>query len=344
MNFVLTKKIRSIFENFLQNSRQSTFFRLADSSPPHPEVSKFIKYRCAHCQDVNQWIESFNGLKDVYSHWLSWHTDSTNLKPFQYFVVEYVACYHCQFIGTYHELIKHHKQTHQSNQFAIVSQSDSKKCALCPYHGLGIIAHFDTQHKCVLKTLSVRQLRSANIPFRMDNTILEKHLEKRLHKKQKCGCCNANFDTERELRDHHSKCHKMSKMTIKEFYDNNNSHLICNCCRVRVDRNLYLGHVENHAFNFKCCHCKFSTKDMIQLVKHDKHAHGLMNTFDYRCMQFKNRLKRDYLRTRVIFGNGLVLTKQNLLTTKYDDSKQFDMFVDTLLKIKKERHRREVAK
>lgn len=312
--------------------------------PSYSEMSKFIRYRCVHCQSVNQWIESFDALKDVYSHWLSWHTEPSNLKPFQYFVVEYVICFHCEFIGTYYELIKHHKQMHQSEQFAIVSQCDSKKCALCPYYGHGMLAHFHAQHKLVLKTQSMRHQRRAAIPFRLNNTILEKYLEKRLHKKQKCGCCNSIFETERELREHHSKCHKMSKMTIKEFYDNNNTHLICNCCHVRVDRNLYLGHVENHAFNFMCCFCNFRTTDMLELVKHDKQAHNLFNTFEYRSLQFKNRLTHDYLKTRVIFGNGLVLTKQNLLTTKYDDSKQFEMFVDTLLKIKKERHQREIVK
>lgn len=308
------------------------------------DVFQFIKYRCVHCQDVNQWIETFNAIKDVYAHWLSWHTDPSNVKPFQYFVVEYAACFHCSEAGTCFELIKHHKDCHQTEPFAIVNQCDRKKCALCPYYGTGIIAHFAVQHRFLLKTQSMRHLRSANIPFRLNNAAVEKHLEKRLHKKLKCGCCNTVFETERELRDHHTKCHKISKMTIKEFYDNNNTHLICNCCHIKIDRNLYLGHVETHAFNFKCYHCKFMSSDMIELVKHDKQAHGLMNSFDYRCMQFKNRLKRDYLKTRVIFGNGLVLTKQNLLTTKYDDSKQFDVFVDTLLKIKKERHFREIAK
>lgn len=274
----------------------------------------------------------------MYAHWLTWHTSPANLKPFQYFVVEYVSCYHCPAIGTYFELVKHHKDAHRSaDRFAIVSQSDRKKCALCPYYGYGIIAHFDTVHKLVIKTLSTRQVRSANIPFRMNNTILDGHLERKFHKKQKCGCCNAVFEIERELREHHSKCHQMSKMTIKEFYDNNNTHLICNCCHTKVDRNLYLGHIETHAFDFECNICNFYTTDMIELVKHDKVKHGFKETFQYRCLQFKNRLKRDYLKTRVIFGNGLVLTKQNLLNTKYDDSKQFEMFVDTLLKIKKER-------
>ncbi|XP_055302404.1 uncharacterized protein LOC129568481 [Sitodiplosis mosellana] len=300
------------------------------------QITETIKYRCAHCHDVNHWIESFNAPKDVYSHWLSYHTEPA--KPFQYFVIEYAACYHCngKTIATYHELIKHHKECHRAEPFVIVNQNDYKKCALCPYYGSGIIAHFHTMHRVVLKTLSLRKLRSFYTPHQLGGTVLEKHLESKVHKKQKCGNCNIVYETERDLRDHHSKCHKTTKMTVKEFYDNH-SHLVCGVCHLKVDRNLYLGHIENHVFNFKCHRCDFTTIDMIELVKHDN-THGLIDSFEYRCIQFKNRLKRDYLKTLVVFGNGLMLTKRNMLNTKYDDSKQFDSFIDSLLKIKKERH------
>lgn len=304
-----------------------------------PTVSEFIKYRCVHCHDVKQWIETFHALKDVYAHWWSSHTDLAELKPFQYYVVEYVSCYHCEAVGTHYELVKHHKNEHSPMPFAIVSQINRQRCALCPYTGTGIIAHFQTMHKFVLKTLSVRQLRCIDIPFRLNNTELDLHLNQKLHKKLRCGSCCAVFDTEREIREHHTKMHKSVKMTIKEFYQDN-VQLICNCCNVHVERHLYLNHVEGMAFEFNCHKCTFHTNDMLVLVKHDVNAHGCSDSFIYRCMQFKNRLKRDFLKTRVIFGNGLVVTKQNLLNTKYDDSKQFEVFVDKLVEMKKERHDR----
>lgn len=243
-------------------------------------------------------------------------------------------------------MIKHHKEFHRvaAEPFVIVKQNDNKKCALCSYNGLGIVAHFNTMHKFVLKTLSQRKLRSVHTPLQLNSTVLEKRLESKVHKKQKCGSCNIVFETERDLRDHHSKCHKTTKMTVKEFYDNHSTHLICSACHAKVDRNLYLGHIEKHAFNFKCHRCDFTTIDMIELVEHDCSQHGLMDSFEYRCIQFKNRLRRDYLKTFVIFGNGLVVTKRNLLNTKYDDSKQFDSFVDALVNIKKERHNTIVLK
>lgn len=309
------------------------------------KVSVFIKYRCVHCHDVKHPIETFPALKDVYAHWWSSHTDLTDIKPFQYYVVENVACFHCSTIGTHYELVKHHKNSHPSMTFAIVRQTnqENQQCALCTYSGTGIVGHFQTMHKFILKTLSVRQLRCIDIPFRLNNTQLDAHLKQKLHKKQKCGSCNAIFDTEREVRDHHGKMHKTLKMTIKEF-DNNNIHLICNCCNIKIERHLYLGHIEHYALKFKCHKCAYDTNDMIELVKHDKEAHGYSDSFEYRCMQFKNRLKRDFLKTRVIFGNGLVVTKQNLLGTKYDDSEQFEVFIDKLLEIKKERHNWESEK
>lgn len=307
-------------------------------------ISEFLKYRCVHCHNVKNWIENFHELKDVYAHWWSSHTDLVDLKPFQYYIVEFVSCYHCPIIGTHYELVKHHKNEHASMVFAIVSQSNKQQCALCPYSGTGILAHFQSMHKFVLKTLSVRQLRCIDIPFRLNNIQLDAHLNQKLHKKQKCGSCGAVFETERELREHHNKSHKSLKMTIKEFYDNNNVQLICNCCNVKFERHMYLNHVEGRAVGFHCHKCTFDTKDMIELVKHDVNAHGCKGSFDYRCMQFKNRLKRDFLKTRVVFGNGLVVTKQNLLGTKYDDSKQFEVFIDNLIWIKKERYDREFEK
>lgn len=302
-----------------------------------------IKYSCVHCHDVKHWIESFDAPKDVYSHWLSCHTDPT--KPFQYFVIEYAACYHCngKTIGTYYELIKHHKDCHRTEPFVIVNQNDYKKCALCPYNGLGIVAHFHTMHRMVLKRLSLRNIRGINTPSQLGSKVLEKRLESKVHRKLRCGNCNIVHETERDLRDHHNKCHKANKLTIKEYYDNRSTNLICSVCHSKVDRNLYLRHVENHLFNFKCHRCDFTTIDMIELVKHDN-THGFSDTFEYRCIQFKNRLKRDYLKTLVVFGNGFVTTKLNLIGSNLDDHTIFDSFIETLVKIKKERHNKLILK
>lgn len=48
------------------------------------------------------------------------------------------------------------------------------------------------------------------------------------------------------------------------------------------------------------------------------------------------RLKVIHLNTKVVFSNGLLLTKHNLSTTSLDDSKIFDQFISTLLNIKTE--------
>lgn len=309
-----------------------------ETQPKESQATEIVKYRCPHCINGSHWIETFNEIKDIYSHWLSWHTDPSNEKPFRYIVIEYASCYYCQTIGNYFELLKHHKDCHHTEPVVIVSQINCKKCALCSYVGSGIIAHFDATHKLVLKTITNRLLRTAIAPHRLTNAALNQRLESKVHRKLKCGHCSVTFDSDGEMRDHHNKCHSTTKLKIKEFYDNHNSHLICNCCHIKVDRNLYLNHVEcSHAFNFKCSNCNFHTTDMLELVNHDKKAHGLMNSFGYRCLQWKNRLKSDYMKTLVIFGNGFVCTQQNLLETKYSDYKQFKVFVETLMKIKKER-------
>lgn len=333
----LNTKGKILFLEKIQFTHMNISLHTELSPKKSEKITDFIKYRCVHCQDVNHWIETFNAPKDVYAHWLSCHTEPPNTKQFRYFMVEYAACYYCKMTGTYHELIKHHKNSHLSDQFVIVNQNDVKKCALCTYSGLGMIEHFHTMHKLVLKTLSRRNLRSVYTPLQLSDTMLNELLESKVHIRQICGYCKMDFETERDIRHHHNTIHTTQKMLIKEIYTNYIVQLICGVCHIKVDRSLFLRHIETHARDWMCHKCNFTTIDMCQMANHDQ-THKSGDTFKHRCIQLRNRLKRVFLKTEMFFGNGIVLTKQNLLNTKYDDSKHFDDFLDALLVVKENRY------
>lgn len=314
-----------------------SYFLVAECAERNSDANdfhKFMQYRCVHCHDGRHWIESFNDLNDVYTHWINTHTFPHKSKPFQYLIIELFVCYHCNTTGTYYELIKHHRDAHRGHPFAIKSQYHAKKCGLCSYRGGELISHFNARHKVVVKRQTVRQLRNVDVPYRIDNTNLYWHLERKVHKKQKCGICSLIFETNSDLFDHHNKYHQMSKLVIREIYDAAHMYLVCSFCNGKVDRSLYTAHIDCHGYTFKCSKCDFCTLELLKILTHDE-EHNFSEM--YRINEFKSRLKHDYLHTKVIFGTGLVVTKYNLLGTDFDDSKQFYRYLDTFVNLRKER-------
>lgn len=102
-------------------------------------------------------------------------------------------------------------------------------------------------------------------------------------------------------------------------------------------------HIEKHPYQFVCSKCPFNATQLIDLVAHEKDEHR-KNSLNYHCMEFGENLKQQFFNAKVIFGNGLVLINHNFKNTIYDDSKQFDAFIERLVdKIKMKYSRMIVA-
>lgn len=89
-------------------------------------------------------------------------------------------------------------------------------------------------------------------------------------------------------------------------------------------------HIEKHPYQFECSKCPFKSTQLIDLVAHEKDEHR-KNSLNYHCMEFGENLKMQFFNAKVIFGNGLVLINHNFKNTIYDDSKQFDAFIERLV-------------
>lgn len=107
-------------------------------------------------------------------------------------------------------------------------------------------------------------------------------------------------------------------------------YVICDYCQSKVDGTKFFMHIEKHAYNFECSKCPFKSAQLIELVAHEKDEHRT-NSLNYHCMEFGEDLKKQFFNSKVVFGNGLVLINHNFKNTIYDDSKQFDVFIERLV-------------
>lgn len=172
-------------------------------------------FYCVHCTDANELNDSNSGtIEEVYGHWLSGHTDLNGVKPFWFYVTQHVACFYCDAVLNYHEMVKHHKVAHADDTFAVVQQTNHQKCALCRYIGDEMVEHFAVEHDGLLKS----QLFN---PARMPERLLADLFAVDIHKKRQCGQCDAIFETQHEVQDHLENIHDEidQSMDFKEFFD-----------------------------------------------------------------------------------------------------------------------------
>ena len=110
--------------------------------------------------------------------------------------------------------------------------------------------------------------------------------------------------------------------------------LICGYCHTSVSRDDYFGHLKTHPYVFRCWKCTYQTKDLADLIMHDKYEHD-RDTLDYHCSVFPDWIKTHFNDTKMVFPNGLVFRNYNLLGSIFDDSKVFQVFVDGFIEVVK---------
>ncbi|XP_031636750.1 uncharacterized protein LOC116349467 [Contarinia nasturtii] len=287
-------------------------------------------FYCAHCIDTNASEELTGGsIEDVYKHWQTSHIGSTPSKPFQFCMAEIAACQCGDAIGTYRELVKHQQKLHSNEVLAFVRYNDRKKCGICLKSTDALTYHFESEHKAIMQSDMFN-------PMQFSDDTLDKLMKIDVHKykKRQCGHCEMVLDTEDELDAHHLIEHEHKKKISKQHTDHQNIYLICGYCQMKVIRDEYFGHVKSHPYVFKCWKCTYESKDLANLVLHDKNMHE-RDTLEYHCSQFPNWIKTHFNNSKIIFPNGLVLHNYNLANTKLDDSKLFDVFIDSLVELTK---------
>lgn len=118
----------------------------------------------------------------------------------------------------------------------------------------------------------------------------------------------------------------------RNFYGDRNkpTHLICGFCQKKINCDTFLHHFNEHTYSFKCSHCTYHSVSLVELVSHEKSAH-LHDSLTYHCNAFTKWIRKKFLNTILVFGNGLLLKHFNVARTKFDKSKQFDEFINAFL-------------
>lgn len=277
--------------------------------------------------DPEDLSKSFNGTIDVvYSHWLAKHGNESVLKPFQFYAVALVNCFHCNIVGTYTDLVEHHQEVHLNERFAIVDRIDHTKCGVCHSQDDDLLEHFDKIHSDLAAFNPIQYTEERIIELLIIN----------IYKDPQCLRCMHIFKTQIELMEHYAVLHggpmavNDSASQILPLY------FICGHCQKKVDRNRYMEHFKVHVYHFRCSKCSYRSVDLVELILHENNAHGL-DTLNYHCKQFSGWLKNQYLNTNVVFDNGLILQNYNVAGTKYDNNFLFDMFIVEFLDLTNER-------
>lgn len=305
------------------------FFLYLSPTVPQRTTLNGFKFCCVHCQDETNSCESFESIADLYAHWLTLH----GTRPFQFYINSLVACFYCETVGLYRNIIEHMIQNHPDDTKIIVNPKNRSYCSVCHYKGDDLNQHFANMHDIILQT---NVFSAVCLP---DDTLMDL-LAFDVHKKKMCGYCDEVFESKPLIEEHQSILHASKKAFFTEFFDDESAYLICGYCKCQIRRSKYLSHVDqSHVYKFNCTKCAFDTSKLSALIDHDKEVHHL-NSLNFHCSEFMDLLKKHYFETRIVFGNGLVLNKYNLLGTKYDDSSRFVEFIEALIAEKKRQFNR----
>lgn len=297
-------------------------------------------YHCLHCQLKLAQHNQFETFKQVYSHWEREHNNQLRTLPFYFYTTEYGNCAYCDHVGTYWELEKHQSKKHPSFPLAITDIINCEKCALCSYIGKDVPAHSQV-HRIYRKNFSRRHIARMTNPLSYTDETYDERLLLRIHQKHRCLECGLAFDTAFLQRQHFLFRHQQSaqsllKCNAKIFYDNSR-HMICGCCCAQIPWNGFFEHIKTVTFEYPCEKCSFTFLDLVDLIVHDRTDHNINNSTFMRTSQLSNRLKKYYQSTRIVHGNGLVITRQNILSTKFDDWPEFSDYIEGLIETVKSR-------
>lgn len=204
---------------------------------------------------------------------------------------------------------------------------DPNKCAICEYVGDGLATHFKSKHEL---TVQINNLD----PISLTNEMLNKLTGINVHRKRQCGICNELFETDTDIKAHHEKEHEPLELNSQKVFDKDSLYVITGCCQSKLNSHELLDHFANHKFSVLCSKCHFETSQLYEFISHQVTQHDLTKNADF---LYKRFLFNRFWRSKLSFGNGLVLNKCNTVKTEFDDSKAFHDLIESMLKEQKEK-------
>lgn len=208
---------------------------------------------------------------------------------------------------------KHQDSLHTLNiPIVLISQTNPYECAICDYVGNDRIEHFETAHGDIMQN-------DVFNPLKVSDETLNDLLKVVTHKRLKCTKCNTICDTGMEMQKHSIKEHESSATIFEDFVDYQSIDIICGECNEEIMPINYMMHLMAHYSAFKCLECDFAVENVKELSAHSDEYHGSMKSTGFTTISGMD----GYFCTKLVFSNGLVMEKYNLIGTKMDDSQTY---------------------
>lgn len=252
-------------------------------------------FSCVTCQDSNVLTEYHGTIENIFKHWIKEHI---NQDPCQFYLVEPVSYLYVDSTA----------EEHLNGSIIIYSRSDSR------------INYIRMNYQ--------EQIRSDIInPFPLTEEKLDALLG--INFPNRNGDCTNGIKKEPG-----DEVDSKQLITSRLHTALNGAILVCSYCNTKFSRKMYQMHIKEHLTNLFCSECGVEVGCLADIFAHDEKVHGI-NQIEFHCTELMDQLSHAFLRTKIIFNNGLVLHNHNLIGTKLDVTQIHDGFVQSLIELQK---------
>lgn len=316
-------------EIFMRNTNDKVVPETKGTSQLLPDATKAtiaksrladcISYGCYHCIFKSQQPET------IYKHWKDNHKNSKittkNIefpsRPFLFRIAKTFQCCYCRRSSHFKDLKVHCLRSHPLETFAMIDNLEPRKCAVCSHDFQSadinaVIEHFKTTHKDLSSHLST------DPHIYLTDQLIDDVLSVLPREEVKCtqDRCNTVFFNMAEFDEHHTLTHADSHG--KEYVAVPNDPLLYGCyyCKeTATTESAMVAHIRSHIKDFKCNFCE-KRFDKVEMVKvHHEIMHDSVDE-TYRNVDVQEHFSK-YSAMKIMFPNGLVLTKSEAKLTKY---------------------------
>lgn len=280
-----------------------------DQSQSNPSINNNdLEYCCYHCKYHARSSDS------VYRHWNKVHNTQDkvlNSFPFWFKIDKIVKCLQCNTECFISEAKEHHAQNHPTKELAITTDRDGKICSQCSYSSSTrqtLLAHFKITHSST-NTAAFDKLF-------ITEPILD-YLLTLYRQRSMCLLCMRSFMIRDDYVKHHQTSHQ-GESPSSDIIEVEGVTFSCNACRAQFNNEPQaLEHMRHHFRVFMCNFCDSSFRYQNLVQKHHAIMHNSNdNSFRYPTVDLQ---VDKYMGMMLIFENGFVCKKADLINTKYGD-------------------------
>lgn len=236
-------------------------------------------------------------------------------------------CFYCHEMNPAIHIKQHHHDFHSDDIPMVTIAADNQfECGICKYVGIELINHFKSIHSDVILTPAFN-------PTKLSDETMSDLLKIDIHQKFKCKLSELIFNNGNLLPQHFLDKHaefSAKEISIQLSNDMKNINYICGGCNQEITLDDYKDHLAMHLSRYEClsANCSFSVENLKVMLVHNIQVHGTNGPRSERVAKIIDQSAEIYFKTKMIFSNGLVLEKFNLMDTQFDDSANYSNFIN----------------